>query len=81
MKRKIRIFALILVFLLISELIVTTSVLALAITQSNEYNYTIIVDASGNGDYITINEAINHAQSGSTIYIKNGEYPEVIDIT
>jgi parallel beta-helix repeat protein len=49
------------------------------INQTND-NSLIIVDKNGNGEYTSIQEAINHATSGSTIYIKNGEYPEIIQI-
>ncbi len=49
------------------------------INQTND-NSLIIVDKNGNGEYTSIQEAINHAASGSTIYIKNGEYPEIIQV-
>jgi parallel beta-helix repeat protein len=49
------------------------------IQQTND-NSLIIVDKNGNGQYISIQEAIDNAASGSTIYIKNGEYPEIIQI-
>ena len=37
---------------------------------------TIIVDASGSGDYTTISEAVSAANGGETILIKNGEYTQ-----
>jgi len=40
----------------------------------------IVVDKNGNGEYTSIQEAINNANPGSTIYVKNGEYPEIIQI-
>lgn len=49
------------------------------IQKITEDNF-IIVDKDGGGQYTSVQEAINHAKSGWTIYIKNGEYPEVIEI-
>ena len=40
----------------------------------------IIVDKNGEGDYKTITEAIQNVSNGATIYIKNGEYKEIINI-
>ena len=37
---------------------------------------TITVDCNGNGDYMTISEAVGAATGGETIFIKNGEYTE-----
>jgi parallel beta-helix repeat protein len=50
-----------------------------AINQTND-NSLIIVDKNGNGKYTSIQEAINYATAGSTIYVKNGEYSEIIQI-
>ena len=47
---------------------------------SKEKENMIIVDINGNGDFKKINDAIENAQTNSIIYIKNGEYKEVIDI-
>jgi len=46
------------------------------ISQKNK----IIVDINGNGDYTSIQEAVNFAPSGSKIYVKSGSYREVINI-
>jgi len=48
--------------------------------QISQKNNTITVDKHGNGDYTTIKEAITNSPEGSTIYIKNGEYPEILEI-
>ena len=40
----------------------------------------IIVDKSGEGDYTTIQDAINNISEGATIYVKSGSYNEIIDI-
>lgn len=38
----------------------------------------IIVDKNGNGDYTTVQEAVNHAKNFDTIFIRKGEYEESI---
>jgi parallel beta-helix repeat protein len=50
---------------------------ALKISQQNT---TVIVDKNGNGDYQTINKAIKNSPVGSEIYIRNGEYKEILEI-
>lgn len=42
-------------------------------------NY-MVVDINGGGDYTSIQEAVNNALEGSTIYVKRGEYKEIIEI-
>jgi hypothetical protein len=39
-------------------------------------SYTIVVDAAGEGDYLTIKEGVEAASSGDTVYIRNGTYNE-----
>jgi hypothetical protein len=41
---------------------------------------TLVVDQSGAGDYITIQEAINEASEGDTIQIGPGTYLEYLDV-
>jgi parallel beta-helix repeat protein len=51
------------------------------ISEKNETTSTkIIVDWNGNGNYTTIQEAINNASSGDTIYVWAGIYNENIII-
>ena len=38
---------------------------------------TIVVDVNGNGDYTTIQDGIDNASDGDTIYVWNGTYNEV----
>lgn len=40
--------------------------------------YNCVVDANGNGDYLSIDEAINATSDGDTIFIKSGIYNEKI---
>jgi parallel beta-helix repeat protein len=52
------------------------------ITAQAQYsNHVITVDKTGEGNYMTIQEAINNAPDMATIYIKAGIYSEIIDIT
>ena len=65
---------------LVAELTVITTVQASQIVISNKNNQEIVVDNNGEGDFKTIQAAIDNAQPGSTIYIKKGEYKEIITI-
>ena len=52
---------------------------AISVSSTNDSNY-IVVDINGNGDYTSIQQAINNAIAGSTIFVKIGQYPEIINI-
>lgn len=65
--------ALIILILSIQILITTNS-------TAEENKKTIIVDINGNGDFLSIQQAIDNAEAGSKIIVKPGEYPEIIDI-
>jgi len=56
------------------------NVLALQINKEGAPEVYIIVDKNGNGDFTSIQKAIDYVPSGSTIYVKNGEYHEIVDI-
>jgi parallel beta-helix repeat protein len=58
--------------------LLTPTILAITVTAGGMQ--ILVVDKNGSGDYTSIQEAVNNAKSGSTIFIKNGEYPEIIDI-
>jgi parallel beta-helix repeat protein len=79
MKRRINIIAVSLIIVLALELITVTSVQAEQITQTNN-RQILIVDKNGVGDYKTIQEAIENAQPDDTVYVKKGEYNEIIEI-
>jgi len=51
---------------------------AIQITQESKANGYIVVDKGKNGDYTSIQQAIDNAESGSKIYVKKGEYTEVV---
>lgn len=80
MKRRVRIAALALFTILFLNLLIFMNAQAGTILITNSENNTIIVDINGEGDYISIQEAIKNAQTGSKIYIKKGEYCEIINI-
>ncbi|GAB6285760.1 MAG: hypothetical protein STSR0009_19610 [Methanoregula sp.] len=42
---------------------------------------TFTVAADGSGDYTTINAAVAAAESGDTVYVKAGNYPESVSIS
>ena len=63
---------------LLLQISLSIVVSAAQISQSSS-NYTV-VDIKGNGDYFSIQKAVDNAKSGSTIYVKNGEYSEIIKI-
>jgi len=79
MKRRIKITAVSLIIFLVAELIMITNVSAEQIVLTHNEGQ-IIVDKNGNGDYKTIQEAINNVQPGSTVYVRKGEYSEIIEI-
>lgn len=75
----------------IKKTIITITVLifiqctSISLVRSNTINQIkeipiIIVDKNGNGEYTSIQEAINYAPQGSIIYVNKGEYPEIIKI-
>ena len=68
-----------LVFTLL-ELAISTSIQAAQISTGNNEKYVFIVDQNGNGDYISIQDAINNAQDGFTIYVRSGKYSEIIEV-
>ncbi len=72
----------ILIFLLFIATGLTASANASAESNiiTNQQEKTIIVDKNGNGDYTTIQEAINNAPEGSTLLIKEGTYCEILNI-
>ena len=56
------------------------SVQAVQVSIPNNNGHMLVVDKNGEGDYTSIQEAINNAKPGSTIYVKKGIYSEIIII-
>jgi parallel beta-helix repeat protein len=80
MERRVRKYTVVLVLLMSVLVIFNLNTQATTITQSKNYYISYIVDKNGDGDYNSIQEAIDNVPSGSTIYVNPGEYPEVIEI-
>lgn len=59
---------------------VLSSLIPLASSDVNDVDNTIIVDDEGDGDYTVIQDAIDNASEGDTIFVYSGTYPEA-DIT
>ncbi len=79
MKNRIKKLAIIITILISAELAFSISTSAEQ-TDIPKNQKLIIVDKNGNGDYTNIQEAIDNAIEDSTIYVKTGEYPEIINI-
>ena len=60
--------------LIVCNLVVASAILFVTTSEAN----IIVIDQSGFGDFTTIQEAIDNASDGDTIYIKNGTYEENI---
>ena len=81
MKGLIKIFTVLTISILIAEFTMGHNVKGQPVLSQNLENKIIIVDIKGNGDFISIQEAIDSASTGDTILLKKGKYPEIIDIT
>jgi len=62
--------------------LISFSTSAREITVSPEKNsiYDYVVDKNGNGDFLSIQEAVSRVPQGSSILIKSGTYPEIVEI-
>ena len=67
-----------LILFMVVGVTITTNTTAEHITSTNNQN--IIVNKNGEGDYTTIQDAIDNAVEGTTIMVKNGIYSEIINI-
>ena len=47
---------------------------------NNSLIFKYVVAADGSGDFTSVSEAVRNASSGDSIYIKSGEYDEIIDL-
>lgn len=66
--------------LILLELPIFTNAYAQYISEENNDVYYIMVDTKGNGDYTSIQEAIENVPEDTTIYIREGTYSEIISI-
>lgn len=74
-RRVVTVVVLLLIFIL-AELAIATSAQASQINSNNCFT----VDKNGGADFTSIQEAIDNAEDGFTIYVKSGTYSEIIEI-
>ena len=80
MKRNSKIITISVIIIIFSEFTIIANASAENIFKDNQKENIIVVDIKGYGDFKKINDAIDSAQTDSIIYIKKGEYREVVDI-
>ena len=80
MRRKVETVVGMLLILILLQLAISTSTQATQISQQITNTQKIVVDQNGNGDYTSIQDAIDDAKEGSTIYVKAGKYCEIVEI-
>jgi len=76
MERRVVTVVLLLLIFICAELAIATSAQASQINSNNCFT----VDKNGGADYNSIQEAIDNAEDGFTIYVKSGTYSEIIEI-
>jgi len=80
MKRKVIGTVLFLVILLFAEINIIATINAENITLEENLKQCIIVSKKGEGEYTTIQEAVDNAPEGSIVYVNKGIYSEIINI-
>ena len=80
MKGKYKVIVFIIVLFIFLEIILTTTSYALDIFLTEKQENIKVVDKNGEGDYTSIQEALNKEPEGTTIFIKSGIYNEILNI-
>jgi len=80
MRRKALETVVLLVILIFAELNIIATIHAEGIPLEDNLKQSIIVSKNGDGDYTTIQEAVDNAPDGSVVYVEKGSYSEIIDI-
>jgi parallel beta-helix repeat protein len=80
MRRKALGTAALLIILILAEINIKAINNAENISLENNIKQSITVSKNGDGDYTTIQEAIDNAPEGSIIFVKKGSYSEIINI-
>ncbi len=80
MKGKYGLLSITIILFIILEIILTTTCYATDVVFIEKQENIKIVDKNGKGDYTNIREAINNEPEGTTIYVKNGIYKEILNI-
>lgn len=77
--RRIKKIGLILTTIIVLQILLSLTVNAINTTQKTNKK-TITVDIHGDAEFRSIQKAIDSALSGTTIYVKKGQYPEILTI-
>ncbi len=80
MRRKALGTAVLLVILILAEINIIATIHAENIPLENNLKQSITVSKNGDGDYTTIQEAVDNVPEGSIVYVKKGSYNEIINI-
>ena len=80
MKGKYGLLSITIILFIVLEVVFTTTSHASDIVFIEKQENTKIVDKNGKGHYTSIQEAINNEPEGTTIYVKNGLYNEILNI-
>ena len=64
----------------LAEINIIATIHAENIPLENNLKQSIIVSKNGDGDYTTIQEAVDNVLEGSIVYVKKGSYSETINI-
>ncbi len=81
MKRILIAITLLIIILITVETPLASNIQIIPISSSKKDGNIIIVDKNGDGNYLTIQSAIEKATEGSIIYVNSGTYSEIISIT
>ena len=80
MKGKYKVISIIIILFIFLEIIFTSTCYATDSILKEKHKNIKIVDKNGEGDYTSIQEAINNEPEGTTVYIKRGFYNEILNI-
>ena len=80
MKGRYKVISIFTFLLLILQILLITTTHAIDLYFLDNQKNIKIVDKTGNWDYINIQEAIDNEPEGTTIFIKNGIYNEILYI-
>ena len=80
MKGRYEKVSIITILFIILEIVITNTCYATDSISTEKQRYIKVVDQNGKGDYTSIQEAIDKESKGTTIYIKNGFYNEILNI-
>jgi len=80
MRRSGKLILLISLIVLIIPVLFSNNILAIKLSRESTSNMVLIVDKNDDQYYNSIQKAIDDAEHGAFIYVKNGEYNEIINV-